>query len=283
MRSITIQRRKTFVGCLMKVKVYIEDPTNPELTISGKPCRLLGKIKNGETVTFPIPETASTIFVIGDKASRNYSSEMLPIAEGSHDIFVSGKITYNTIQGNPFRFDGITGEETEAHRQKSRKKGIAVYVTTFILCFAIGFLFAFAERLFPQEPQTFTGDGFAITLTDAFESYDDADYVGDFESYYAAVLVERLRPSDVGGASLTELAEGISKEDSDTFRVLKNVTKEGELLYYEYENIEYETSYAAYFFADGGYYYVFTFGFDSEDFEEYRQSFTEWVSSITFQ
>ena len=51
MRKLTILRRSTFVACLGRMSVWFEDPVNPTATIDGRPCRLLGKIKNGETVT----------------------------------------------------------------------------------------------------------------------------------------------------------------------------------------------------------------------------------------
>ena len=48
MRNLTIVRRKSFVACLAKMKVYIEDPASNELVINKIPCRKLGELKNGE-------------------------------------------------------------------------------------------------------------------------------------------------------------------------------------------------------------------------------------------
>ena len=48
MRNLTIHREKTFVGSLVKLKVYIEDTLVNELEINGIPCRKLGDLKNGE-------------------------------------------------------------------------------------------------------------------------------------------------------------------------------------------------------------------------------------------
>ena len=47
MMNLTIKRNKSFVGCLAKLKVWIEDEAG-ELVIGGVPCRLLGDLKNGE-------------------------------------------------------------------------------------------------------------------------------------------------------------------------------------------------------------------------------------------
>ncbi|MBP1575986.1 MAG: hypothetical protein J6A68_00485 [Oscillospiraceae bacterium] len=47
MRNLTIKRTKSFVGCLGKMKIYIEDPTSNELLINNTPCRKIGDLKNG--------------------------------------------------------------------------------------------------------------------------------------------------------------------------------------------------------------------------------------------
>ena len=39
MRNLTIKRKKAYAGCVMKPKVYIEDPVANELIIKGIPCR----------------------------------------------------------------------------------------------------------------------------------------------------------------------------------------------------------------------------------------------------
>ena len=59
MRNLTIKRNKTFVACLAKMKVYIEDASANDLTINGIPCRKLGDLKNGEEKNFSIGENAA--------------------------------------------------------------------------------------------------------------------------------------------------------------------------------------------------------------------------------
>ena len=105
MRKLTITRRRSFVASLAKMKVYLEDRQYGDTMVSGTPCRLLGTIKNGETVTFDIPNTAGMLFVTAGKNS--YCSEALPIFEGEADIFLSGQNYYDRISGNAFRFDGV--------------------------------------------------------------------------------------------------------------------------------------------------------------------------------
>ena len=50
MRKLIFTRRKTFIACLGKLKVYMCDATSNEIVINNYNCRLLGVVKNGETV-----------------------------------------------------------------------------------------------------------------------------------------------------------------------------------------------------------------------------------------
>ena len=51
MRNLTIKRTKSYVACLAKMKVYIEDRVSGDLVINGVSCRKLGTLKNGEEAT----------------------------------------------------------------------------------------------------------------------------------------------------------------------------------------------------------------------------------------
>ena len=108
MRNLTITRRKSFVGCAMKDKVYIRDALAQELTINGVPCRKIGEIKNGETKTFQIEDGEQQVFLIADKVSKDYCNAAITIPERQEDISLSG--THKFVFGsNPFRFDGERG------------------------------------------------------------------------------------------------------------------------------------------------------------------------------
>lgn len=281
MRTITITRRKTYVGCLVKLRVYIEDPTTPELTISGTPCRLLGTMKNGETVTFPIPTTPAKLFVIYDKASRGYSSELLPIPEGEDNIYVSGKCHYNTVEGHPFRFDGITGEATMAHRTQTRKKGFVVYAIAIAVGLVIGLLVGFADLIFPAEPETFTKDNFSITLTNRFDEFDQDGCDVCYESNDIVVFVESSRNDN---STLQAYAESNSELDPETHSLLKVLSKEDGLLYfdYEYEDFVDHFAYCCYYYEDGGYFYIVTFACEYSDYDDLRATITEYAKSVTF-
>ena len=67
MRMLTIKRTKSFIACLAKMKVYIEDSSSTEIVINDVPCRKLGVLKNGEEKQFEIDEKEAKVFVIADK------------------------------------------------------------------------------------------------------------------------------------------------------------------------------------------------------------------------
>ena len=140
MRKLTIKRTKSFVACLAKMKVYIEDPTANELLINGVPCRKLGDLKNGEEKTFEIGEGAAKVFVIADKLSKNFCNEFYELPEGQEDISLTGKNHFNLASGNAFRFDNNESAAALANRKQGTSKGIVVLIIAIVVGFIAGFL-----------------------------------------------------------------------------------------------------------------------------------------------
>lgn len=105
MRNLLIKRERAFAGCFGKMKVYLQDPDKPELTIKGCPCRKLGELKNGEEKTFEIPEESVWVFVIGDAATKDFCVDGKLIPSGSGEVHLKGKTVMDPEKGNPFRFD----------------------------------------------------------------------------------------------------------------------------------------------------------------------------------
>ena len=48
MRNLTVKRIKSAVACLVKMKVYIEDPLCGDFVINNTKCRKIGALKSGE-------------------------------------------------------------------------------------------------------------------------------------------------------------------------------------------------------------------------------------------
>lgn len=139
MRNLTIKRKKKFVACLGKLKVYIEDFQASELIISGVPCRKLGDLKNGEEKTFEIGENAAKVFVIADTLSKDFCTEFYQLSEGQDNIVLTGENYFNPANGNAFRFDNNNSAEVLAARKKGNKKGTVILVIAIIVGFIIGF------------------------------------------------------------------------------------------------------------------------------------------------
>ena len=140
MRKLTIERRKAFVACAMKVKVYIETDGVGDLVINGTPCVKLGALKNGETQTFEIGEKAAKVYVIADNASKDYCNDFYQLPEGSDDISLSGQNKFNLANGNAYLFDNNDNPEAEANRKKGKRIGTVVTVVAIVIGAIVGFL-----------------------------------------------------------------------------------------------------------------------------------------------
>ena len=235
MRNLTITRNKTFVGCLGKMKVYVEDPIMGDTTIGTARCRRLGDLKNGETKTFSIDENETRIFVIADSLSKSYCNEFCTVPAGSNDVFLTGQNRYNPANGHAFQFDGQTDEAVLQNRRKNTKRGIIILVAAVVVGFIIGFLISYFER---PDPKTFTLDiGAQITLTDEFEiDEEDEDYVSlasydTLVSFYRFDFEDTLLPgfADQDEKEFGEFWMGILEMDD------VEVKSHGENWYFEYK------------------------------------------------
>ena len=146
MRKLTIKRTKSFVACLAKLKVYVEDHRASDLIINDVPCRKLGDLKNGEEVTFEVEEQAVKIFVIADQLSKNYCNEFYQLPEGQEDVYLTGKNQLNPASGNPFRFDNNDNPEAVANRKRGSRTGIIVMIVAIVVGIIVGYLVS--SRLF---------------------------------------------------------------------------------------------------------------------------------------
>ncbi|MBQ7761314.1 MAG: hypothetical protein IJ400_04590 [Clostridia bacterium] len=142
MRKLTIKRTKSFVACLGKAKVYIEDESSSELTIASVPVRKLGTLKNGEEVSFEVEEGALRVFVIFDTMSKEYCNDIYELpAEG--DVYLTGKCGFNPGVGNAFRFDNNETQDSLKNRKKGAVIGWIVLGVSVVVGFIIGWYIAF--------------------------------------------------------------------------------------------------------------------------------------------
>ena len=288
MRNLIIKRRKSFVGCAVKMKVYLEDPVSGDLTINGVLCRKLGDLKNNEEKIFPIGSEEARVFVIADKLSKNYCNEFIRIPAGEEDVRLSGKNHFNPFAGNPFWFDGQADLEVLKNRNKSRNKSAVVMVAALFIGIVLGLAFTFNSlSVNSQEPKHFSENGMEITLTREFRKVQMDGFDVCFTSKEAAVFAIREGFDLVEGVSdLTVEEYGEIAIDSN--RLDDSVTLKDDIgfPYFEYvrENEEQKCDYhyfVALFKAEDAFWMV-QFAVQETDFADYRDSFITWAKTIEF-
>ena len=278
MRNLTIKRNKSFVACLGKMKIYIEDPESNDLVINNTNCRKLGDLKNGEEKTFSISCDEARIYVIADTLSKNFCNEFYCIPAGYEDVYLSGQNRYNPANGNAFRFDGEASEEMIAHRKKGFKTGLVILIVAAIVGFAVGFLTSYEK----VEPEVFSADGMSITLTNEFD-HEDGEGVFNLcvASDEAVVMAAKLDVSAEDSITLDEYADLISKSDAIDTLITPVTAKDG-ILYCEYIAGENDGYFYTAFYESGDALWCIQFasldGFD----ETTRETFEAWASQVTF-
>lgn len=288
MRNLTIKRNKSFVGSLLKTKIYIEDPMSEDIQINGVSCRKLGEIKNGEEKTFSIGSGEAKVFAIADKLSRGYCNDYYPLPAGDEDVNLTGKMHYNPGAGNPFRFDGVTDETVLANRKKNGRKGLGIIVAAAIVGGIVGFAVGFAENLdlgSKKEPREFNCQGMTITLTEAFEETEPGNYTACYESKNTMVFALKEEFTIADGfedytleeyGQLVMMANGMEDELNTTDGVM--------WFTYTYDSPEHDQDF--YYFATvhkgNDAFWLIQFATTESLAEQYMPQFLEWAKTVTF-
>lgn len=192
MRNLTVQRNKSFIGSLVKVNLYIEDQSGTDANFDGTPCRYLGSLKNGESISFPIEDGTQKIFAthVADKKKNLYDYFKIP--EGSEDWCISGK--FQSAFGNMFVFDNVTDEEILANRAAKSKKSWLTHIVAIAVGLAIGLGVAFLLNPGASD-KTFKTEDFSIVMNDDYKAGNTAEYETEwnyvYESDYALVVFSK--------------------------------------------------------------------------------------------
>ena len=279
MRNLTIHREKSFVGCAMKLNVYIVDECG-DTTINGQLCRKLGTLKNGEEVTFPVEDWATRIYVIADKLSKGFCSEMYDLPAGTENVRLTGKCKYSMISGNAFRFNGPISADVQAYRKKTGKKGWIVLVAALVLGVALGVLSGWLENR--TEPKTFTSGEFSITLHNKFEVDEDPEFDGCYLSQDVLVMVTREWFADLEGMEINSLQD-YGKALMDIYQIDGELTVEDGLTYFEYDYsdmVEGDYHYVCTLHEGADSYWIVEFATYKEDEAEYAEKIRTWAKSV---
>lgn len=290
MRYLTVRREKSFVGCLAKDQVYIEDPYYGDTTIGGVRCRKLGDLKNGTEATFTIGDEAVRIYVISDKLAKNYCNDFFLVPPGNFNVLLVGKHEYNPASGNAFRFYGNDSPEALENRKRGNRTGLIVLIAAAVIAFAVGFIGGMIGSLMEEaEPKTFTAGDLSITLTDAFDEADWEGFDGAWESWEVGVVVLE-EPFDTLTEVMDDPATATVQEFAQLHRDTNSITasietKDGLTRYcYEWTNTEMGTTYCyyTYFYKSDASFWMVQFWLDEEDAAEYEDVIPRWAQSVTF-
>ncbi|MBQ3101143.1 MAG: hypothetical protein IJC50_09145 [Clostridia bacterium] len=283
MRNLTIKRTKSFVACLAKMKVYIEDPISGDLVINGVSCRKLGNLKNGEEKIFQIGDAEAKVFVIADKLSKNICNEFWQIPAGVEDVYLTGKNKYNPMTGNAFRFDGAASAEVLQNRKKSNRKSIIVMCAAIVIGVIVGWVSAL--NLFSSESdKVFSADNMCVTLTDAFEYAEYDGYTAAFESQKVALFALKEEFAWVEGFSdytLDEYAELVFAANGENYEL----KKENGLSWFEYTETVSSGNvydYYAFLYKSHDAFWMLNFAVSVEDSDKYEAKILEWAKSVEF-
>ena len=288
MRNLTIKRTKSFVGCLAKMKVYVEDPMSNEIHINNTPCRKIGDLKNGEEKTFQIGEQGVKVFVIADKLSKNYCNDFYQLPAGCEDVFLSGKNKFNPASGNAFLFDNNSSEEAQRNRKKGSKKGLIILCASVIIGAIVGY--AVGSNLFSgskAESKVFTENGMSITLTDEFKQVQMENYTNSYDSAEVAVFALKEDFALVDGFenyTLEQYGNLVLQNNNLSSSELKNVDG---LTRFEYESTNSDTKdtykYFAFVYKSNDAFWLVQFATLTENADDYNAQIVEWAKTISFE
>lgn len=286
MRIITIHREKRTVGCAVKLKVYIED-LQGELKINGVSCRLLGTMKNGETVSFDIGYEAAKLYVIADKLSRNYCNDYYPIPEGEEDLTLNGKICFSLLSGNAFRFDGVADEAVAKNRKRGKTIGLFVLIAAVLLGFCLGFYGCPADDD-GDRAKEFSAEGMTITLTEAFYETENSGFALSCESDKALMMVVKEEFTLMEGMeelSVEEYAELVFQNNPAATDAQLH-TNDGDMNWFDYyyTNTEkqIEFHFMTYIYKTHDAFWLVQFATPREISEEMAPQIRAWAESVSF-
>lgn len=281
MRNLTITRRKSFVGCAMKDRVYVEDTLAPELTIDGVPCRKIGEIKNGETKTFSVGEEEQKIFLISDKVSKDYCHGTATIPEGQEDVALSGEHKF-VFGSNPFRFDGMELSPEQVARQKKKGRiGMVIMVAAMVFGMIMG---KAAVRLLlgnaGSSLETYTKGDFSITMASNLEE----EQVDGFDMFYRSksVMVFGLREEKQFFLAETTLEDYGSFVLEANGKTQLQLNREDDLIWFEYKD-QPEGQEIYYFVVcceDADAFWIVNFVTPAENVDQYKDDFLAWAKTI---
>ena len=110
MRKITVNRKKSLIGCTGTVLIYTIDKIQfdkiiEEKEITKDQCVFVGSIKNGSCLKSEITYNEIVILSAYDILGLFKVHSAMIIPGGKEEIILNGKVKLNPARGNPFVFE----------------------------------------------------------------------------------------------------------------------------------------------------------------------------------
>ena len=291
MRTVTIARKKSFVGCLGVMKVYIEDATSTDLTVpvyvneqteENINFRKVGELKNGQEISFEADNEAARVMVIADRVSKDWCNDCYRLPEGDEDILLTGRNIFNPTAGNPFRFDGNDMPEAIGGRKKSSARGIAIFILALLVGFGGGYgITSLIFGIIDSQPKDFTAGQMTITLDEGFTQQNLFGYSAVYASENIIVFVNK-DTNVLPGATEEKYAQSLIRNNGLDCKL----ERDGELYRFIYdatENNGNEYKYYAYVYENNGAFWLVQFSTLAKNAKKYADDIEDFAKSVKFE
>ena len=290
MRTITVERQKKFTGAAVKFNVYVEDHEQFDTTIGDVPCRMVGILKNGGSVSFPIGDEETRVFVTQANLVTNVETMRIPV--GQSDLTLTGKLA-GMGSGVAFWFDNNDSEEVQERRKTAAKKGKKELILSILLTAAliVGGVVArlaingSASCAGKSSNKDFTVQEMTIKLNKTFSKESQIGYSAVLRSADAIIFVTRDSKDElIDGVTLDDIAEYIMEESEvDDMSGLRH---ENGIPYVEYTTKDDNSGetikgYVTFYESDKAF-WVLEFMTLQKDYKKMLPSFERWAKSVTF-
>jgi len=288
MRNLTVKRNKAFPACAVSMHVYVEDPAGEDIVVNGAPCRYLGSLKSGEEGTYVVSENEAKLYVIPEKSGKVYKEEFYPLPAGSDPVTVSGKNVLEAVNGNPFRFDGITSDAIIKSRKNSKKQSITVIVIAIALVIVASLVMYLPDIINSSSPAVFTESGMEITLTKAFKPMNHDDFLKVYASSAVDVMLTKNAFSDYPGSEaipLDDYASAFHSLATENGSNVSDIKKSNGLTYVEYNSEGNDGEiyhYFSFIYKSNDAFWIIEFGVDTNAAESIAPKILEYAGSVKF-
>ena len=103
MRTLTLTRKKSFVGCACAVMIYLYCPQEEATEYLGNsPCKKVGELKNGQSASYEIGEDATVVFVAFSRSTPRSFYVRYSVPAGTENVALMTKPKFNPLAGNSF-------------------------------------------------------------------------------------------------------------------------------------------------------------------------------------